>query len=139
MASAAASEPRPKRNVGIGSGRPSAPVDWERETRKKQLVQYTMMGITAIFGGLAMFARLRDMQPANSRMQQLLGAASAFWVALVMRVLWSFVWFPKKPSGGGAATAAGGNGTNAADSGSDDDSGAGASAAQRRRRVRRET
>jgi hypothetical protein len=54
----------------------------------------------------------------------------------VVRVLWSFVWFPAKAAGIDAADAAGGNG-GAAISASEDSSGAGVGT-QRRRRVRHE-
>jgi len=62
---------------------------------------------------------------------------------LVLRLLWSFVWFPsKKPATTAAAgpTAAGGNGVDGdSDSSSDESDAAGAGKPQRRRRVRRET
>lgn len=70
----------------------------------------------------------------------------AFWrscflpfrrVAMIVRVLWSFVWFPANSAVAEAADAAGGNGSAAASS--REDSGAGAATIQRRRRVRRET
>ena len=135
------------------------------------MVQFTCVGLTACFGGLAALGRVSEMLQPSSQYRQLLGPAAVFWcaadlpggssvhatvqtsmhyraiwhpwflpsrrVAMVVRVLWSFVWFPAKSAVADAADAAGGNGSAAASSSKD--SGARAATFQRRRRVRRET
>mmetsp|Transcript_15939 Transcript_15939/g.47934 ORF Transcript_15939/g.47934 Transcript_15939/m.47934 type:complete len:117 (+) Transcript_15939:372-722(+) len=114
------------RNIGIGDQvLEEEPVDWTLEKQKKAKLQRTMIGLTALLGGLAVISRVHTifkLLPAQTV------AIMAFWAMLVLRVLWSLVWFPLQPAAAAGAEAA-----------AEDDISEPGTPVVRRRRVRRET
>lgn len=66
-------------------------VNWSREKRKKQNLQRTMIGMTSLMGGFALIGRCQTFFQLH--WAQSVGLM-AFWFMLIVRILWSYVWFP---------------------------------------------